>query len=70
MKKKQQPIEERDSMKLPQCPKTVTGKHKFIDRSYKVCWTSTNERKTHCKTIKGCIECEYCGLIDDRKEKV
>ena len=55
-------------MKIPKCPKTVTGKHKFCNTSYKVFHTST-DRVGACVTVQRPIVCDYCGLIDDRKVK-
>ena len=58
-------------MKIPKCHKTVTGKHKFVDTSYKVYGTFPNFKGRYimCNDIKGVIKCEYCGLIDDREEQ-
>lgn len=48
-------------MKVPKCPKTVTGKHtwKKINLYY-------DGEKWHSFEIKPV--CIYCGLIDDRKK--
>lgn len=43
-------------MKLPKCPKTVSGKHSFVTKYF---------------YISGIYapSCDYCGLVDDRKTK-
>lgn len=46
-------------MKIPKCPKTVSGKHRFIIKEV-VDWTKF-------MSLKDEIKCEYCGLVDDRK---
>ncbi len=64
--------------KLPKCTMSVSGKHKFVDRSYKICETIIDQQPdwknglsakghTECHTIKRPIMCEYCSMIDDRK---
>lgn len=68
-------------MKIPKCPKTVTGKHKIEDTSFTSCITVIDQRPadwkigiplkghTKCIKIKGVKKCIYCGLIDDREEQ-
>jgi len=53
-------------MKIPKCPKSVTGKHKFSDTSYEVFWNIGT--KVHSEKVKRPIVCDYCGLIDDRSK--
>lgn len=42
-------------MKIPKCPATVTGKHKFTLKR----WTLKN------MSLRSL--CDYCGMLDDRK---
>lgn len=63
-------------MKIPKCPKTVTGKHKFVDTSYKVSYSISHyvvgliaSGLAGYGDVRGDIRCEYCGLIDDREEQ-
>lgn len=62
------------------CPKTMSGKHKFIDTSYEVCTTiidqhaseeNGHETKGHneCDKVDRPIKCEYCGMVDDREKE-
>ena len=46
------------------CPKTMSGKHKFVDYSIRVC---SLENPNGYK-IDRPIKCEYCGMVDDREE--
>lgn len=45
-------------MKIPKCPKSVTGKHKFIKMHNGVLWGDFFK-----------WECANCGMVDDRIEK-
>jgi hypothetical protein len=67
--------------KLPKCPKTVSGKHKwgadiksvpkyeFVKRYDPIFKMETSDLQlTGWGKIHIYPVCEYCGLIDDRKE--
>lgn len=59
--KKRKPMKK--TISIPKCPKTVTGKHKFVKGK-----TFT----PHPPPIapSDCyLKCKYCGLIDDREER-
>ena len=54
-------------MKIPKCPKTVSGKHKWKTKNWGV--TEEINMVPIYGTFKITPNCEYCGLIDDRKTK-
>jgi len=66
-------------MNKNECPKTMSGKHKFVDTSYEACTTiikqhasKENGHKTkghnECRKVDRPIKCEHCGMVDDREE--
>jgi len=50
------------NMKIPKCPKTVSGKHKWIE-GCKELWI---EDDVHLFKLQP--YCAYCGMTDDRKK--
>jgi hypothetical protein len=57
-------------MKIPKCPKTISGNHKFKDTSYEFDLHGMFGLGVTHYEFKGDIKCIYCGLIDDRELKI
>lgn len=51
----------KNNIKIKKCPKTVTGNHSWQDRYQVIPGSILPPVKLRGK------DCEYCGLIDDRK---
>lgn len=50
-------------MKIPRCPKTVTGKHKWNKPTK---WYNPEAKGSWAKARYP--HCEHCGMVDDRKK--
>lgn len=56
-------------MKIPKCPKTISGNHKFEQKIHEI-GTNVVIDGVLTNQIIDPIKCKYCGLIDDRPSKV
>ena len=57
-------------MKIPKCPKTITGQHRFDNfmDGYEQ-YLRDKEGEVMAGIPKNIIKCSFCGLVDDRKIK-